>query len=292
MQQFTLSSYSTALFSTWHFLEELGLLFDAGDGLMANLLQKSRKIKHVFLSHPDRDHITGLFQFLQLNAREDFPVVYYPRDSGSFPALQNFISAFDPHVHSTKWVPIGHGDKVFIRDDYYVEAFRNNHIPCPQDVQKSLGFILVQRRQKLKQEFKNLSGKDIKERIATLGKEATHDKVYEKILGYSGDTPLENFEQWKDCKVLIHEATFLDGDQLPVHGEKHSHLQGVLERCSALNLGALVLSHFSTRYDANVIDEQILTYCETYSVPFPVHRILPGKTHWNLLAERPVFNGI
>ena len=55
----TISGYSTALFSTWYFVEELGLLFDAGDGIITQLLQKSRKIKYVFISHGDRDHLTG-----------------------------------------------------------------------------------------------------------------------------------------------------------------------------------------------------------------------------------------
>ena len=68
----TITGYSTALFSTWYFVEELGLLFDVGDGLMSNLMQKSRKIKHTFITHPDRDHLTGLMQFTQLNAREGY----------------------------------------------------------------------------------------------------------------------------------------------------------------------------------------------------------------------------
>ena len=77
---YTITAYSTALFSTWIFIEELGLLFDAGDGVAAGLLQKSRKIKHVFISHADRDHLTGLMQLNQLNSRAGFPKIYYPKD--------------------------------------------------------------------------------------------------------------------------------------------------------------------------------------------------------------------
>lgn len=66
--EFTISGYSTALFSTWYFIEELGLLFDAGDGVITYLLQKSRKIKYIFISHADRDHLTKKFSipFYQL----------------------------------------------------------------------------------------------------------------------------------------------------------------------------------------------------------------------------------
>jgi ribonuclease Z len=36
-----------------YFVEELGLLLDAGDGVISNLLQQSRKIKYAFISHAD-----------------------------------------------------------------------------------------------------------------------------------------------------------------------------------------------------------------------------------------------
>ncbi len=50
----------------------------------------------MFISHADRDHLTGLLQFNQLNARSGFPVIYYPKDCGSFPALKEFTTKFDP----------------------------------------------------------------------------------------------------------------------------------------------------------------------------------------------------
>jgi len=65
----TIHGYSTALYATWYFVEELGILFDAGDGLVSNLMGKSGKIRDVFISHADRDHITGLLQYNQLFAQ-------------------------------------------------------------------------------------------------------------------------------------------------------------------------------------------------------------------------------
>jgi len=89
---YSTAAYSTALFSTWYFIEEFGLLFDGGDGLSAHLLQKARKIKHAFISHADRDHLSGLIQFNQLNARDGFPIIYYPKDSSSFPYMADFAA--------------------------------------------------------------------------------------------------------------------------------------------------------------------------------------------------------
>src|SRR5919202_6633651 len=100
--QLTISGYSTALFSTWYFVEELGLLFDAGDGIVSNLLQKSRKIKYAFITHADRDHLTGLLQLNQLNARPTFPKILFPKDSKSIAVFEKFSKAFDSQVEETE----------------------------------------------------------------------------------------------------------------------------------------------------------------------------------------------
>src|SRR2546423_5921372 len=57
MDRLTITGYSTALFSTWIFIEEMRLLFDAGDGVMSGLMHKSGKIRHIAMSHADRDHV-------------------------------------------------------------------------------------------------------------------------------------------------------------------------------------------------------------------------------------------
>ncbi|MFT6399748.1 MAG: ribonuclease Z [Bradymonadia bacterium] len=44
MNPLTITAYSTALYSTWIFVDELGILFDCGDGAAAGLLQKGRKV--------------------------------------------------------------------------------------------------------------------------------------------------------------------------------------------------------------------------------------------------------
>src|ERR1700753_1675219 len=142
----TITAYSTALFSTWYFIEEWGVLFDAGDGMISALLQKSRKIDNVFISHADRDHITGLLQFNQLNARPGYPMIYYPKDSLSFPALESFSKQFDPHVSDTIWAPVSAGEEIWIAKDLCVTPFRNSHIPAKPPLLKSIGYQVVQVR--------------------------------------------------------------------------------------------------------------------------------------------------
>jgi ribonuclease Z len=287
--QFTITGYSTALFSTWYFIEELKILFDAGEGLTSTLLQKSRKIEHVFISHADRDHLTGLLQFNQLNARPGFPVIYYPRDCGSFPALKDFTSKFDPHVSGVVWNPITPETDIRIKEDIIIKAIHNGHIPTKTGV-KSLSYKVIQSKMKLKPELTQLPGEQIRRIIEEQGKENTHTEVQTVLLSYSGDTPVEDPTRWEHSKILIHEATFMheDDNKIYAHGNKHSYLEEVMEMVSRSHIEQLILGHFSARYSPEQIDRRILELCEKYAINIPVFRVLPGEAHPDILKSKPI----
>lgn len=192
MINLSISGYSTALFSTWFFIDELGLLFDAGDGVMANLLQKSRKVKQVFISHADRDHLNGIPQFYQLNARDGYPKFYYPSDSGSFPALKLFLEKFDPHLTGTDWFPIKEDMQIHVKGNYFVETIRNGHVKADPQKTKSLSFKVLEKKRKIKDEFIGLTGKEIAQISKEKGSDYLTNEVKNTILGYSGDTPVED----------------------------------------------------------------------------------------------------
>lgn len=287
----TLSGYSTALFSTWYFVEELDLLFDAGDGVISALLNKSRKVNHVLVSHADRDHLTGLLQFNQLNARPGFPVIYYPKDCGSFPALEDFSKRFDPHVSGTVWRAITEHEEIRIKDDIVVQPVRNGHVVTEPHKSKSLSYKVYQTKQKLKPELAALPADEIRRIVMERGKAETTMEVRTNIISYSGDTPVEDHERFNHSQVLIHEATFLGGPEdarIQTHGNKHSQLEEVMEMVSTLQIGRLVLGHFSSRYSAAQIDERILRLCDKYGIQTPVHRVLPGVIVHNVLGQKPI----
>jgi len=289
--QLTITGYSTALFSTWYFIEEWGILFDAGEGLISALLQKSRKIDHVFISHADRDHITGLLQFNQLNARPGYPIMYYPKDAGSFPALEAFSKKFDPQVARTVWTPVTEGDEIPIAKDLLVKPLRNGHVPVEEHIIKSLGYMVVQTRKKLRPEFAHLSGEQLRQLAEQQGRDSFSMEVRENLFGYSGDTPVEDGAKWDNTRILIHEATFLDNGE-PVktrdYGNKHSCLEEVMEMVSSIHIGQLILGHFSSRYSPEEIDRAIKGLCEKYAINIPVRRVLPGETVHDLLNQPPI----
>lgn len=284
-----ITAYSTALFSTWIYLEDYDLLFDCGDGLTASLLQKTRKIKHVFISHADRDHLTGLLQFNQLNARNEFPKIYYPSDSYSFQAMQQFCNAFDPHVGVSQWMPIIDGQQIEIKPKIFVRAFRNEHVAVAQGIHKSLSFMVSSKKWKLKKEYQHLSGGEIGQLSKKHGKAFLSNEFIEQLIGYAGDTPVDDYSKWDHCKTLIHEATFITEDfKLNTKANKHSLLQQVMEMVANINLERLILNHFSSRYSAKEIKDAVLKYCKVYNIKLPVYCILPGKVHHDVLKDEPI----
>ena len=276
----SITGYSTALFSTWYFIEELGILFDAGDGVSAGLLQKSRKIKHAFISHADRDHLAGLIQFNQLNAREKLPYIYYPKDSGSFPAIANFCKKFDPHVTGTQWQAIAENERIYLNSNLVVESIKNGHIAAKEGVTKSLSFTVFEIKRKLKEEFGALSGSEIKALIDTYGKDYTTYELKNPLISYSGDTPVEDWDRWKNANILIHEATFLnvEGEVIPDKAKnKHSKLEEVIEMVAQSNVKHLILGHFSTRYSKEQIELAVSKMIKKYQLTQKVDIIYPSE---------------
>src|SRR3954452_25199301 len=260
-----ISGYSTALFSTWYFIEELGLLFDAGDGIISQLLQKSRKIKSVFISHADRDHLTGLLQLNQLNARPGYPKIYYPKDSRSITSFETFSKEFDKQVGSTEWIPIEEGEEVEIKKDILVKSIKNSHVVAPDSVAKSFGYVVQARKYKLKPEYLHLDQKEIIQLKKRIGANEITYEVRDSILAYSGDTPVENFHIWNNTTTLIHEATFLNRDEFTdddLRTNKHSILEDVIKAATSITIGTLIFGHFSSRYSNEEIDNCIKTCCK------------------------------
>jgi ribonuclease Z len=289
--QLTITGYSTALFSTWYFIEEWGICFDAGDGLISALLQKSRKIDHVFISHADRDHLTGLLQFNQLNARPGYPIIHYPVDATSFPALERFSKQFDTQVARTVWLPAREGDQIAIAKDLLVLPARNGHVPVEQHIIKSLGYTVVQTRKKLKAEYAQLSGEELRQLGERIGRENLSHELRENLLAYSGDTPVEDGAKWDGTRILIHEATFLghgEGVRARDYGNKHSTLDEVMEMVSSIRIDQLILGHFSSRYSPEEIDSAIRDRCDKCAINFPVYRVLPGETVFDILGGQPL----
>ncbi|WP_299891581.1 MBL fold metallo-hydrolase [uncultured Lacinutrix sp.] len=284
----TIHGYSTALFATWYFVEELGILFDAGDGVVSNLLGKAGKIRNVFISHADRDHLMGLLQYNQLFAKTSLNI-HYPKDANSFKHLNEFLIRFDPHMEQARWKPINDLETIAIKNSFSVQAFENKHINVPNQL-KSVSYKVIETKHKLKPEFSSLNPKE----IVALKKEKGDDYIKETskqdVLIYSGDTPVYDYSKYDNCKTLIHEATFLTKNETvnKNNKNKHSSLEEVMEMVANISIETLVLGHFSSRYDINTIDKKIKALIKHYNIKIPVYRMPIGVMQKDILNGKPI----
>jgi ribonuclease Z len=282
----TITGYSTAMFSTWYFVSECGILFDCGDGVSAGLLQKARKVKHVFLSHADRDHVAGLLQFNQLNARRGLKI-YYPRDCGSFSAIADFSAKFDPQVSGTQWIPLEAEQEIRVRHDLMVRAVENRHVVTDGSQTKSLSYFVDTVSRKLRAEFEGLSGQEIAAIREAQGDAAiTHESRSTKLV-YSGDTPIERDGRYQNTETLIHEATFLNEAEIDPDNprrNKHSSLDQVMKMVAGSEIKQLILGHFSSRYSHAQIDEAIAREVELHGINIVIRRVLPGVVSADILS--------
>jgi ribonuclease Z len=283
----TITGFSTALYSTWYFVDELSCLFDCGDGACSGLLQKSRKVKHVFITHPDRDHLAGLVQFCQLNGRDGL-TIYYPAGSGSFPALADFLQRFDPHIAGTNWVPLEPGDEVPVRKGVVVRAVENRHLRTKAGGQtRSLSYFVESVVRKLKPEHEGKGGRELAALRDAEGEDAISVEGRHKLLVYSGDTPVELDGRYDEAEILIHEATFLSTDELdpddPGRSE-HSCLDRVMEMVARSRIGTLIVGHFSSRYDESDIAASVSEMARRHRVEIPIRIVFPGKLAHDILA--------
>jgi ribonuclease Z len=286
MQHITITSFSSALFSTWIFVEEFGLLFDAGDGVSAGLGQKSRKVRHIFITHADRDHVCGLLQLYQLNAADGNPAIHYPRDCGSFPALRDFMTQFDPRSGPASWTGIGDGDRVEIARDTVVRARLSDHVVAADSATKALDYTVQRTRRTLHPALHGRSGAEIAELRAAQGEDAVSRVQVDSLLGYSGDAAVLDAARWADVRVLVHECTFLEPDTAR---RQHANLPQVMAAAAELDLQALVLMHFSTRYSATEIAEAVTAEADTHQPRFPIYTVMPGAVARDILAATPTW---
>jgi ribonuclease Z len=147
------------------------------------------------------------------------------------------------------------GDELPISREHFLTVFRTAHtVP-------SVGYLLWERRQKLKEEFHGLPGEKIRD-LKFSGVEITKE-LRTPILAYTGDTApagLDNYPPVYDAKVLITELSFIlpHHKREKIHKYGHMHLDDFIERAERFQNEVIIVAHFSTRYGP----EQVRKYLE------------------------------
>ena len=134
--------------------------------------------------------------------------------------------------------------------DHVVSVWNTTHtIP-------SRGFMIWERRNKLKEEFIGLPGDKIRD--LKLGGTAITHEVRTPLVAYTGDTSpagLDAYPAVFDAKILITEMSFYRAAHRreKIHKFGHMHLDDFIERKDLFKNEVIVAGHYSTRYHTNEV---------------------------------------
>lgn len=213
----TIEGYSRAAVQTCWRVNELKLLFDCGvqpwDFMGTSTM---------FISHAHLDHIAALPQYVSRRRmmKMDPPLIYLPDSAvdAAWDMLQTFRK-LDRGAMPCELAGILDGDEIEIGREYIVKAVATRHTI------DSFGFVVYQRRHKLKQEYLDLSGdqiRDLKESGVAI---TTETRV--PMFGYTGDTApagLDRNPEFYDAKILVSELTFVAPEHRKEKIHKHGHM--------------------------------------------------------------------
>lgn len=250
----SIEGHSVAGEETWFRVHPPGLAFDVGRGVPAQA--GSREL---FVSHGHLDHALGVpYVLSQRTLHHQAPTrVFCPRAVAG--ALGEFVAAaerLERVEYRYEIVGLGPGDRVEVGRDLAIEAFATDHVV------PSLGFHLLRRRRRLKEEFRALSGPELA-RLRSRWVEIDHESE-EIWLSYCGDT---GPGIWKlaprlpESRLLMIECTFL-GDEVRQHGSayKHLHFDDLVEHESHLERHeAIILHHLSRRHSIALLRREVET---------------------------------
>jgi ribonuclease Z len=240
---------SKALYSTWIYYKPDRLLFDVGEGISAALGNKIYSIEKIFLSHSHVDHIAGLWGFINtrnnaMGSREKDLEIYYPKNSKNITEYLNFIKSMNRHLRFNLSInEIEYNDIIELKNNRYLKVFKTRHTPG----EKSLGFQIIEKRKKLKKEFSNLSGDEIKKLVQEYGKDYIVEDYTKKIITISGDSLPISPDIIEDSEILLHECTFIKESDRKLRN--HTSLDEIKELLKQISPKKVILYHVSSRYN-------------------------------------------
>lgn len=262
---YTIEGYSRAAVQTYWRVPELKLGFDLGGQPWSFMGTETW-----FVSHAHLDHISSLPVYVARRRmmKMEPPTIYLPEHT--IEDVQRILKLFqrlDRGRMPCNLLPIKPGDEIELSREHVVTVSATCHtVP-------SMGFVVWERRRKLKPEFQGLPGDKIRD-LRLSGTDVTAETRI-PIVGYLGDSApggLDACPALYEAQILIMELTFVaPGHRRErIHKFGHMHLDDLLERRNRFKNELIIASHFSTRYHSKQIQS-----CVTRALP----DMLDGRLH-------------
>ncbi len=244
----TIEGWSRAAVQTYWRIPELKVGFDMG-GSPWSFMGTST----FFISHAHLDHMAALPAYVARRRmmKMEPPTIYVPAQAAeSVQRMLNSWQKLDRGRMILNLIPAEPDQEYELSREHVVTTFQTRHtVP-------SLGYVVWERRKKLKPEFVGLSGEEIRD-IRISGQEVSGE-VRVPLVCYCGDTApqgLDNCAAVYEAKILITELTFFRPEHRKdkIHKFGHTHLDDIVERADKFKNELVILGHFSTRYHEDQI---------------------------------------
>ncbi len=241
-QNLTIEGYSRAAVQTYWRVPELKLGFDMGAQPWSFMATPNW-----FVSHTHLDHIAALPVLVARRRmmKMEPPTIYLPAEAVSnVDALLRAFQRLDRGRMPVELVGLKPGDEIELSRELVVSTIPTRHtIP-------SLGYLVWERRKKLKPEYHHLTGDQIRD-LRLGGVEVSAEIRIPKI-AYLGDTSPQGIDAVPDvyqAQILILEMTFVAPNERAsiIHKYGHTHLDDLIARADRFENEIIIASHFSTR---------------------------------------------
>lgn len=215
-------------------------------------------VPRYFLTHTHLDHILALPAYLARRAMMDMerPTIYLPEEKvESVRRAVDAMAEVNGSPLECELVGVKPGDEIEVSRELIISVCKTYHsVP-------SVGYVVWERRNKLKPEYAELSGPEIRDLRAS-GVEITAETRIPRFayLGDSSPQGLDENPAMYEADVLVAEMTRLDG---PVEDVTQSYKSGHLSvgdyavRRDKFMNKKVIAGHFSIRYSQEEIEEAV-----------------------------------
>jgi ribonuclease Z len=248
----TIEGYSRAAVQTYWRIPELKIGFDLGGQPWSFMGTNTW-----FVSHSHLDHLAALPVYVARRRmmKMEPPTIYLPATAiEHVEKILKLFTRLDRGRMPCQLLPIEAGDEIDLSREHVVTVSATAHtIP-------SFGFVVWERRRKLKSEYQSLTGPQIRD-LRMGGTDVTEERRVARFayLGDSAPAGLDNCPAMYEAHVLVLEMTFVAPSHRKdkIHKFGHMHLDDVVERRQRFKNELIIASHFSTRYNSKRIRDVV-----------------------------------
>ncbi|MEZ6138429.1 MAG: MBL fold metallo-hydrolase [Pirellulaceae bacterium] len=248
----TIEGYSRAAVQSYWRIPEMRIGFDLGAQPWDFMGTATWAITHSHL-----DHIAALPVYIARRRmmKMEPPTIYLPAHAlDGVHAMLRAVSRLDRGRLPCELVTVESGDEIELSRELVMTVHKTTHtVP-------SVGYLIWERRSKLKPEFQSLTGNEIRD-LRLSGTQVSAE-VRKPMVAYTGDTSppgLDDNPDMLQAQVLITEMTFVAPRHRKekIHKHGHMHLDDFVARRDQFQNELIIAAHYSVRYNARQVQRAV-----------------------------------